>query len=141
MRCPECGGEISENEVFCPSCGSELFGTSEKPAEPDVFEVLEETEKGNSKKKKKSKNKDKNSAKRQKLIVALRVTLIVLLAALITVLIFVAADSVSAARGRKIFDKVPLGRSIDMIKSESGADFSEGKVSAYGAVNHISDYN
>lgn len=141
MRCPECGGEISENEVFCPSCGSELFGTPEKKAEPDVFEVLEETEKENSKKKKKSKNKDKNSAKRHKLIVALRVTLIVLLAALIVVLIFVAADSISAAKGRKIFDNVDLGRDIEMIRSKTKENFLEGKVSSYGAVNHIADYD
>lgn len=145
MRCPECGGEINENEVFCPSCGAELFGVPQKAAESDVFDVLEEVENENGgKKRKKSQNKDKRNAstkgKKQKLIIGVRIAGIVILLALIVVLIMVAAGSVSASKGRKIFDKVPLGRNIDIIESETGADFLEGKVSGYGAVNHISNY-
>lgn len=147
MRCPECGGEISENEVFCPGCGAELFSVSEKPAEQDVFDVLEETETesaGNTKKKK-SKNKDKGNSspkgKKHKLIIGIRIAGIAVLLAIIALLVFVAAGNISAAKGRKIFDNVDLGRDADIIRSKTKADFLEGKVSSYGAVNHISDYN
>lgn len=149
MRCPECGGEIGENEVFCPSCGAEQFGVPERTAEPDVFDVLEETENesGGKNKKKKIKNKDKsNSSKnqkgrKQKLIVIARIAGIAVLLALAVLLIFIAAGNISAAKGRKIFDNVDLGRDADIIRSKTKADFLEGKVSSYGAVNHISDYN
>ena len=145
MRCPECRGEINENDVFCPSCGAELFGVPQKAAETDVFDVLEEVETENGgKKRKKSKNKDKKNAsakgKKQKLIIGVRIAAIVILLALIVILIMVAVGSISASKGRKIFDKVPLGRNIDIIESDTGADFLEGKVSEYGAVNHISSY-
>lgn len=146
MRCPECGGEINENEVFCPSCGAELFGVPEKSAEPDVFDVLEETD-TESGGKKRRKGKDKGGAqkntksKKQKLVIALRIALIVLLLVLIVILIMVAADSISSSKGRKIFDNVDLGRDVEMIKSKTKADFINGKVSDYGAVNHISDYD
>lgn len=141
MRCPECRGEINENDVFCPSCGAELFGVPQEPAE--VSEAAEEanTENAGKKKSKNKKSASKNGkSQKQKLIVALRITLIVLMLALAAVLIFAAADSISASKGRKIFDKVPLGRNIDIIESDTGADFLEGKVSEYGAVNHISSY-
>ncbi|MDE6133547.1 MAG: zinc ribbon domain-containing protein [Oscillospiraceae bacterium] len=146
MRCPECGGEINENEVFCPGCGAELFGVPAEPVEAEHPDIAEETDTENPKKKK-GKNKDKKGAsqngksKKQKMVITLRIVLIVLLAALVVFIIFVAADSVSAAKGRKIFDKVPLGRNIDIIESDTGANFLEGKVSEYGAVNNcISDY-
>ena len=141
MRCPECRGEINENDVFCPSCGAELFGVPQEPAEAETSEFAEEV---NTKKKNKFKNKKsapKNGkGKKQKLIIGVRIAGIVILLALIVVLIMIAAGSISASKGRKIFDKVPLGRNIDIIESETGADFLEGKVSAYGAVNHISSY-
>lgn len=145
MRCPECGGEINETEVFCPSCGAELFGVPQEPMEAETYEAAEEADAEISAKKKKGKNNKKiapknGKSKKQKLIVALRIVLIVILLALIVVLIMVAANSISASKGRKIFDKVPLGRNIDIIESETGADFLEGKVSEYGAVNHISSY-
>lgn len=145
MRCPECGGEINETEVFCPSCGAELFGVPKEATETDVFDVLEdvETESGG-KKRKKSKNKDKKNAspkgKKHNLIIGVRIAGIVILLALIVTLIMSAANSISSSRGRKIFDKVPLGRNIEIIESETGADFLEGKASEYGAVNHISSY-
>lgn len=142
MRCPECGGEINENEVFCPSCGAELFGVPAEPAEvPESDEGADEE----NPKRKKGRNRNKKSTskngKKKKLVVILRIALIVLLAALVVIVIFVAADSVSAAKGRKIFDNVDLGRDVEMIKSKTKANFINGKVSSYGAVNHISDYN
>ena len=144
MRCPECGGEINENEVFCPSCGAELFGVPQAPTETETSEFAEEADTENAGKKKKGKNK-KNSPKngknkKQKLIIGVRIAGIAVLLVIIVVLILVAANSISASKGRKIFDKVPLGRNIDIIESETGADFLEGKVSEYGAVNHISNY-
>ncbi len=140
MRCPECGGEINENEVFRPSCGAELFGVPQEPA----AETSEFEEEADTPKKKKGKNKKsapKNGkSKKQKLIIAVRIAGIAVLLALVVVLIIVAAGSISASKGRKIFDKVPLGRNIDIVGSDTNADFLEGKVSSYGAVNHISDY-
>lgn len=142
MRCPECGGEINENEVFCPSCGAELFGVPQEPTEAEIHEAAEtDTENAGKKKGKNKKSAPKNGrSKKQKLIIGVRVAGIAVLLALVAVLIIVAANSISASKGRKIFDKVPLGRNIDIIESETGADFLEGKVSGYGAVNHISSY-
>ena len=141
MRCPECGGEINENEVFCPSCGAELFGVPQEPTEAETSEFAEEADTQRKKKGKNKKNAPKNGrSKKQKLIIGVRIAAIVILLALIVILIFVAANSISASKGRKIFDKVPLGRNIDIIESDTNADFLEGKVSTYGAVNHISDY-
>ena len=141
MRCPECGGEINENEVFCPSCGAELFGVPQEPTEAETSEFAEETDIPKKKKGKNKKNAPKNGkGKKQKLIIGVRIAAIVILLALIVILILAAASSVSASKGRKIFDKVPLGRNIEIIESETGADFLEGKVSEYGAVNHISNY-
>lgn len=146
MRCPECGGEVNETEVFCPGCGAELFGVQQEPAESDVFDVLEDVETENSgKKRKKSKNKVKRNtsakSRKQKLILAVRAAVIAVLLALIVFLIITAAGSISSSKGRKIFDKVPLGRDVDIINSDTVATFLGGKSSAYGAVNHISDYN
>lgn len=145
MRCPECGGEINETEVFCPGCGAELFGVPQEAAESDVFDVLDGVDTENSgKKRKKIKNNDKKNAspksRKQKLIIAVRVAVIAVLLALVVLLIVFAADSVSASKGRKIFDSVDLGRDIEMINSKAKAEFISGKASAYGAVNHISDY-
>lgn len=143
MRCPECGGEINENEVFCPSCGVELFGMPAEPAETEDLEASDESDTENTKKKKhkNKKNTFKNGkSKKQKLVIGVRVAIIAVMAVLVIILIFAAAENISASKGRKIFDKVPLGRTIDIIESDTGADFLEGKASAYGAVNHISDY-
>lgn len=143
MRCPECGGEINENDMFCPGCGSELFGIPASPAETELPEAVEDADAGSTKNRKRGKGKDgKNTSKssKQKLIIGVRIAIIAVMAVLIVILIFAAADSISASKGRKIFDKVPLGRTIDIITSDTGADFLEGKASAYGAVNHISDY-
>lgn len=145
MRCPECGGEINENDVLCPGCGAELFGVPAEFADTDMTEADVETGTG-IKKKRKSKNKDKKAAaqngksQKQKLIVGVRIAIIAVMAALIVILIFAAADSVSLSRGKKIFDKVPLGRTVDMIEADAGADFLEGRASAYGAVNRVSEY-
>lgn len=145
MRCPECGGEVNENEVFCPGCGAELFGVTEEAADTESVEEAEIEKNGKKSKKNKKKDKDKNQknskSKKQKAIMAARIAGIVILLALIAVLIIAAVNSVSASKGRKIFDKVPLGRDINIIESDTGADFIDGKSSAYGAVNHISDYN
>lgn len=144
MRCPECGGEINETEVFCPSCGAELFGSSREPVESDVFEVLEDVDTENvGKKKKKAKNKRNAAAKgkNQKLAVGVRIAGIVVLLAVVVILIIAAVNSIGASKGRKIFDSADLGRDVEMIKSKTKAEFISGKASAYGAVNHISDYD
>ena len=144
MRCPECRGEINENDVFCPSCGAELFGVPQEPA-AEASEFAEEADTENAGKKKKGRNR-KNSpkngkGKKQKLIIGVRIAGIVILLALVVILIIAAASGISASKGRKIFDSVDLGRDIEMIKSKTKAEFINGKVSSYGAVNHISDYN
>ena len=141
MRCPECRGEINENDVFCPSCGAELFGVPQEPTEAETSEFAEEADTVKKKKFKNKKSAPKNGkGKKQKLIIGVRIAAIVILLALIVILIMVAVRSISASKGRKIFDKVPLGRNIDIIEFDTGADFLEGKVSEYGAVNHISSY-
>ena len=135
MRCPECGYEVAENDVLCRSCGAELTESVEKAA-PEQDVPLESE-------KKKIKNstgeKKKNSVNKRKLIlIAIAAAVVILIIVIIIVSVVV---SVKAAKGRKVFDKVPLGRNVAMIEAETGEVFTNGESSPYGALNYIADYD
>ena len=139
MRCPECGSEIAENAVFCGSCGMEIVPAAEQPVSgksvPDEPENNKnQTEKGN-----KKKNSAKNPGNNYKLALKIAAVIIVLVIAAIIIVCIVL--SVKAGKGKKIFDKVPLGRNIAMIEAETGESFETGESSPYGALNHIADYS
>ncbi len=141
MKCPECGNEINDNDVFCGSCGAELLINAEagdeadtKAGEPAAAEIVP-------KKKRSSKNKGEKGDGKKKFIIAARALGIIAVIAIVVIVIVYVVISVKASAGRKIFDAVPLGRNIDIIETETGTAFISGESSAYGALNHIADYD
>lgn len=142
MRCPECGSEIAENAVFCGSCGAEIVAVAEQSVPEQNASAGSENEKKPKGKKKKNSAKISENKRKLVLIITAAVAAVVLI---VIIIVFVAA-SVKAAKGRKIFDKVPLGRNIAMIEAETGESFISGKdspygVSPYSALNYIADYD
>ncbi len=135
MKCPECGIEIDDNEAFCPECRAEIL-----TAIPDV-----KTNKKKSVKKLffKKKNKDneeaatENKGKKIKFVGIILLMIIAVIAIVIIIVNIVA--SVKANEGRKIIEKVPLGRDIEIIESETGMNFVD--TSVYGAVGHIAEFD
>lgn len=129
MKCPECGFELNDNEVYCENCGAEIVAAL--PSSPDG------EKQGNVKNRKK--NADNKGASKLKLGAAIIGT-VAAIAVIVTITVCV-VNAVKASEGRKIFEKVPLGRDISMIESDTGTTFLSGESSAYGALNHIADYN
>lgn len=138
MRCPECGGEINENDIICSGCGAEIINTSEAYYE----EPEEDAEVGNPKRVKKAAKNGTDKNKRKKFIIAVRIGAIALLLAIVIVLWAVISGSVRMSKGRKIFDAVPLGRNAEFIATQTGGDFAAAGGSEYGALNYMAgNYN
>lgn len=138
MRCPECGGEINENDIICSGCGAEIINTSEAYYD----EPEESAEGGNPKRVKKAAKNGADKNKRKKFIIAVRVGAVVLLLAIAVVLYAVISGSVRMSKGRKIFDAVPLGRDAEFIATQTGGTFAAAGGSEYGALNYMSgNYN
>lgn len=135
MNCPECGKEINNNDVFCGWCGAEIISGGEAASDDEA--VSEEKDRRLSK----LSNKNKNGDKKKPLRIAIRVIAAIAAAAAIVMLIVYIVNTVKASEGRKIFDSVPLGRDIDIIESSTATAFISGESSAYGALNHIADYD
>lgn len=134
MRCPECGGEINENDIICSGCGAEIINASEAAyAEPDEREEQDVPQKRGRKAGKNGTEKNK----KRRLIIIVRAAAAVLIIAAIAVLCVIIAGNIRASKGRKIFDGVPLGRDVEYIGTQVGAEFAAAGASEYGAVNHI----
>lgn len=127
MICPDCGKEINDNDIFCGYCGAEIIN----------IDVPIPTDEKKSKRSSKTKSEDKKKTFK----IAVRIIGAVILIAVIVIVIVCVSASIKAAEGRKIFDSVPLGRDIDIIESTTGTAFIGGESSAYGALNHIADYD
>lgn len=136
MKCPECGIEIDDNELFCTACGAEIItaipnaesNSKKKSAKKSLF------------KKKNTDNRAMSSEdkkKRFRLIGIVMLAVIVVIA--IIIIVINAAASIKANEGRKLIEKVPLGRDIEIIESETGMNFVD--TSVYGAVGHIADFD
>lgn len=127
MKCTNCGFEIDDNDVYCQHCGAEIVDTNQTNNE-----VQE-------KKKKRRSSKDDDEKNNLSLILKLAAAVVVVI--LIIIIIVSAVASSSASKGRKIFDKIPLGRDAAIIISETGAEFLTGESSEYSVVNYIADYD
>lgn len=136
MKCHECGMEIDDNELFCPGCNAEI-----------ITAIPEADNKKKTAKKKtglfKSKNKGTNEQtavdKKKKLkligIVLLAVAVVI---AVVLIVVNIAA-SIKANEGRKLIEKLPLGRDIEIIESETEMNFVD--TSVYGAVGHVAEFD
>lgn len=137
MRCPECGGEIGENDIICSGCGAEIINASETVyAEPEEREERDTPQKRG---KKAGKNGTEKNKKRRFAIIV-RAAAAVVIIAVIAVICVVIAGNIRMSKGRKLFDSVPLGRDVEYIGTQVGAEFAAAGASGYGAVNHISGY-
>ncbi|MCM1024525.1 MAG: zinc ribbon domain-containing protein [Prevotella sp.] len=131
MNCPECGNEINGSDVFCGNCGAEIINNGEAVSNETAAEE----------KRSRRSSKSKNSDKKKTLKIIVRIIgAAVIIAAVIIIIVFVSA-SMKASEGRKIFEKIPLGRDIDIIESTVETAFIGGESSQYGALNHIADYD
>ncbi len=143
MKCPECGKDINDNDVFCGNCGAEIIyntvgtdGDNTEKSESAEADEIKEAKRHPVKKKEKG-----GKGGKKKGVMAVRIVGIAVIIAVIIIVIICVTISIKSAVGRKIFDSVPLGRNIDIIESETGTAFISGKSSAYGALNHIADYD
>lgn len=136
MRCKECGSEVAENDVFCGSCGAEIIPGAADERESDAVQEERDAEK-----KKSSRKKKKESGDRKKAVIAARIFVVLVIAAVIIFIIVYAVISARSAEGRRIFDKMPLGRDVEKISADTGEQFITGENSLYGALNYIADYD
>lgn len=144
MKCPECGIELNSDAVFCTACGAEILTNEQPAAEQAAVEEKKAAEKKPEKKSRKER-KAENAAAAANRKAKLRLAGIIAAAVLAVVVIIIIAVNIALAvkanEGRKIFDKVPLGRDIDIVESDTGMDFDGEDSSEYGAFNHIADYD
>ena len=129
MKCPNCGFDIDDNEVYCQHCGMEIVEAAQPESETQE------------KKKKRKVVKDDEMKGKKDLSLILKIAAAVVVVIVIVIIIVSIAASVNSSKGRKIFDKIPLGRDAAMIGSETGAAFLTGESSEYSVVNYIADYD
>ena len=135
MKCHECGMEIDDNELFCPGCNAEII-----TAIPETDNKKKTAKKTSVfKNKKAGANEQTAEDKKKKLkLTGIALLIVAIIIALILIIVNVTA-SVKANEGRKLIEKVPLGRDIEIIESETGMNFVD--TSIYGAVGHIADFD
>lgn len=132
MNCPECGIEIDDNEAFCPKCGAEIMTAIPESSNKKT------TKKKSLFKKKKADNETSSEDKKKKLkLVGIVVIIAIFVIAAVIIAVNIAA-SIKANEGRKLLEKIPLGRDVEIIEAETEMDFDD--TSAYGAVGHIADF-
>ncbi len=136
MKCPECGTELDNNEVFCTACGAEIIGNEAKAAEK---KPEKSKKKINLFKKKKAGGEEKPEDKRKMLKLAGIIVLAVIAVIAVIIIAVNIVASIKANEGRKLLEKVPLGRDIEIIEAETEMNFDD--TSDYGAVGHIADFD
>lgn len=140
MKCPECGIELDSNAVFCTACGAEIIINEAAEKKNKKESAVEKKEKKKGLFKKRTSEKEEASAdKRKKLKLVGIIAAAVVIVAIIVVIAVSIVSAVKANEGRKLLEKVPLGRDIEIIESETEYDFDD--TSDYGAVGHISKFD
>ncbi len=140
MKCPECGIELESNAVFCTACGAEIIN---EPTEPVEKKIEKKAEKSKKKISLFGKKKDSNEAtivdKRKKIKLAGILVLAVIAVIAIIIIVVNIVASIKANEGRKILEKVPLGRDIEIIEADTEMNFDD--TSDYGAVGHVAKFD
>lgn len=137
LKCPECGIEIDDNELFCTACGAEIITAIPGAASNNKKKAEKKT---GLFKKKNTENKEASAEDKKKKIrlvgIALLIAAVVIAAVIITVNVIA---SIKANEGRKLLEKIPLGRDIEIIEADTEMNFVD--TSVYGAVGHIVDFD
>jgi len=135
LKCHECGMEIGDNEAFCPECGAEIITVI-----PEVDDK-KKSPKNTSVFKGKNTGTAKLTAEDKKKKVKLIGIILLFVAAIAAIIIIIAnvVASVKANEGRKLIEKIPLGRDIEIIEAETEMNFVD--TSIYGAVGHVADFD
>ena len=137
MKCPECGIEIDDNELFCTACGAEII-TAIPDAETNKKKKSAKKS-GLFKKKNKADAEASSDSKKKKLkLVGIAVLAVLVVTAVIIIAVSIVA-SIKANEGRKLLEKIPLGRDIEIIEADTEMNFVD--TSVYGAVGHIADFD
>jgi hypothetical protein len=129
MVCPKCGSEITEDTDFCGICGAKLADFADQIAEQ---KESEEHRRPHSKHERRRALRAK-IINRAKLVLGILAVIAVVVAA---VLIF---DSLKKSEGERIFENVPLGRTVDIADKDTGVKFDI--YSAYPVLTNISSYS
>lgn len=138
MKCPECGIEIDNNEVFCTACGAEIMNNTAENVEKKPEKTKKNKKKISIFKNKESKNNETGSDNKKKIkIIGIAVLAVIVIIAAIIIAVNIYA-SIKANEGRKLIEKLPLGRDVEIIEAETEMNFDD--TSAYGAVGHIADF-
>jgi hypothetical protein len=119
MICPKCGSEITEDTDFCGICGMRLADFDE----PSQNDREAKNEQARSRIDHSSSRADKRKSRRQKFLS--RVKLIIGIMAVIAVVVaaVIIISSLKKSEGERIFENVPLGRTVDIVDKDTGVTF------------------
>jgi hypothetical protein len=109
MVCPKCKSEITEDTDFCGICGAKL-----------IEGVFDESESAEPRRREK---KESHKQSRHNLIKKLKIAGVAAAVLASAVLVIVIVTSLRTSEGMRIADKVPLGRNIEIVNSDTGVYF------------------
>jgi hypothetical protein len=127
MICPKCGSEITEDTDFCGICGAKLA---------DFTDPDHEGEKGLSARTKKRERRRMEKHKffsKLKLIGGISAVIAVVVVAIVII------GSLKRSEGERIFENVPLGRTVEIADKDTGVVFEVS--SDYTILSDVSPYS
>jgi hypothetical protein len=128
MICPKCSSEITEDTDFCGICGAKLADFAETSYDRDDSDGGEHRSK-----------KNRRREMRRKLIMRAKLAggIIAVIAVVIAAVFIV--SSLKKSEGQRIFNDVPLGRTLDIVEKETATTFAV--YSDYTVLTAINPYS
>jgi hypothetical protein len=125
MICPKCSSEITEDTDFCGICGAKLADFTDYDNEERVTV--------------KSHKRERRRIGRQKLLSKLKLFGGVLAVIAIVVVAVIIIGSLKRSEGERIFENVPLGRTVEIADKDTGVSFEVS--SDYTILREVSPYS
>lgn len=141
MICNKCGTECPDGNIFCEACGCEL----EAPVLPENIDdkgrVKKKKEKKNEAAAKKEKKERRQRSDEEKASMKKKIKGAVICLAVIAVIVLIAViiSMINSGAGYKAAQKIPLGRNLPYVESETGLTFA--KKSTNGMINNLSEFD
>jgi hypothetical protein len=126
MICPKCSSEITEDTDFCGICGAKLADFTDYDHENDRVTS-------------KSLKRDRRRLARHRLLVKLKLVGGVLAVIAIVVVAVLIIGSLKRSEGERIFENVPLGRTVEIADKDTGVSFEVS--SEYAILSAVSPYS